>query len=219
MASKLQQSILGNYRALFLLASLLLFILILPFFETSMLGTVLVMAFFTLVLLSGIYAVSYDMKAVKMGLLLAIPAFLSMWGEVFQPNKILELFGYVFLALFLIYTLFMVLRKVLSTSYVTINEIYGAISVYIMLGLTFAQFYGLIYEVAPDSFKFQYGTATVSSFLYFSFATLTTVGFGDILATIPAARSVVIIEMITGMMYVAVLIGKLIGANTSNERK
>ena len=93
------------------------------------------------------------------------------------------------------------------------GELYRAVNVYIMIGIAFGLIYTLIEFLTPGSFHFTYGKQTISSLLYFSFTALSTVGFGDITAVAPIARSIVVIEMIIGIMYMAVLIGLLVNAH------
>jgi len=70
----------------------------------------------------------------------------------------------------------------------------------------------LMEYLSSGSFMISSGKITLSALFYFSFVALSTTGFGDIYAVAPLARSVVIIEMLIGVMYMAVLIGLLINA-------
>ena len=208
----------GDGNSLALLVSLLLLITVFPYFEKTEVGSTILVVIFTAVLLSGIYAVSYDVRYVAVGLLLAIPTFILGWSNAFTPKMATELAWMAFMIVFLVYTLAVALRHIFSADSISTDEIYGAISVYVMIGLAFGITYHLLETFVPGSFKFNAGPDTMSSLIYFSFATISTVGFGDITPLSAVARSISIIEMIIGATYVAVLIGTLINASRDAAR-
>lgn len=96
------------------------------------------------------------------------------------------------------------------------DRIYGGISVYLLIGFVFGVIHHRINEVAPGSYQSTMSGAVASKlliwhdFLYYSFSTLTTSGFGDIVAVTPRARSTTIIESVIGVLYPAILIAKLV---------
>jgi hypothetical protein len=98
---------------------------------------------------------------------------------------------------------------------VTGHRIRGAIAGYLLLGMAFACAYALIENVIPHSFQiptgeFQSAGAQFDAFSYFSVVTLTTLGYGDITAILPVARSAVMIEALLGQLYPAILIARLV---------
>jgi voltage-gated potassium channel len=201
----------GN--SLALLISMLLLIIVFPYFEATEVGSTILVVLFTAVLLSGIYAVSYDVRYVAIGLLLAIPTFITGWSYAFTPVISSDLAWMVFMIVFLVYTLTVVLRQIFSADSVTLDEIYAGISVYVMIGLAFGICFHLLDTIIPGSFKFAEGPENMSSLIYFSFTTLSTAGYGDITPVSAIARSISILEMIVGATYIAVLIGTLMNLN------
>jgi hypothetical protein len=154
---------------------------------------------------------------VAIGILLAIPILLTAWTNVFLPSQdtlIAEVFSTI---IFLTYILLAILKRVFAAREVTPTEIYRAVNVFIMIALTFGLVYLLIDIYAPGSFTYTSGEQTMSALFYFSFGVLSTVGVGDIIAINPIAHSVVIIEMIIGVMYMAVFIGLLVNAHYSSR--
>lgn len=98
---------------------------------------------------------------------------------------------------------------------VTGHRIRGAIAGYLMLGLSFACAYALIEYLIPGSFQIPTGElqsrkAQFDAFCYFSVVTLTTLGYGDITAILPVARSTIMIEALLGQLYPAILIARLV---------
>jgi voltage-gated potassium channel Kch len=108
----------------------------------------------------------------------------------------------------------LVVVQVFREGPITMHRVLGAVGVYLLLGLAWSFAYHLIDVVNPDAFAISGGaTARILSgneFLYFSFITLTTVGFGDITALDPAARSIVMLEALTGQLFPAILIARLV---------
>ena len=108
----------------------------------------------------------------------------------------------------------MVLVKVFEPGDVSIHRVIGSIVVYILLADLWAVFFQFLYIHIPGSLQFPAAfndTVPSSMFLYFSFTTLTTTGYGDILPSHSITRTLVIIEQLIGVLYPVVLIGRLVG--------
>ena len=101
---------------------------------------------------------------------------------------------------------------------VTIDLIMAAACAYILLGLVWAHAYFLVEIFHPNSFKGSENMGDdIWNFIYYSFVTLTTVGYGDILAVTKSARALSILEAITGQLYLAVMISRLVGLYASQS--
>lgn len=119
------------------------------------------------------------------------------------------------LAVFLLMAALLVGRQVLFTGSVDVNIIVGSIALYLIIGLIFGIVYTGLLEVWPDSLRgFEVGPwyNNISTLTYFSFVTLTTLGYGDISPTQPLTEVVVMLEAVIGMFYLAVIVASLIGA-------
>jgi hypothetical protein len=106
---------------------------------------------------------------------------------------------------------------------VTGHRVRGAVAAYLLLALCFSLAYDLIEYVHPGSFTLPLGGAQgmqtrSASFLYFSVVTLTTVGFGDIAAVHPVARSLVMVEALVGTLYPAILLARLVTLQMETRR-
>jgi hypothetical protein len=204
-------------RDLFTLCWLIIIIIVFPIYENSAIGNILLVFLFSMLLLSALYSVSDHPRQVAIGILLAIPLLLSAWTNVFLPSQDTLIMEVMATAVFLCYILLVILKRVFTAREVTITEIYRAVNVYLMIALTFGMVYLLIDFLQPGSFQFTYGERTLSAIIYFSFGVLAMGGVGDIVATGPLAHSVVTIEMIIGVMYMAVFIGLLVNAHYSTR--
>jgi hypothetical protein len=126
-------------------------------------------------------------------------------------------FEYAYLILLLLFMLsaaWLVASQVLLTGSVDLNKIVGAIALYLLLGLIWSIFYTILLEVSPEALKgvevgMWYDNMPTTT--YFSFVTLTTLGYGDISPATPMAEVLVILEAVVGMFYLAVIVASLVG--------
>ena len=127
-------------------------------------------------------------------------------------------FEYSYLTLLLLFMLtaaWLVGSQVLLTGKVDLNIIMGSVALYIIIGYIFSIFYTLLLEFRPTAFKGIEVAAwydNLPTTTYFSFVTLTTLGYGDISPAIPMAQAIVILEAVTGMFYLAAIVASLIGS-------
>ena len=171
-------------------------------------------AVFALVLLTGVLALSEHGLAWRLlmaAALVAIGVLLANWMiPVAQP--VIRLAELVSLLLLLV----VVLGQTFRAGPVTRHRIQGGIAAYLLLGLVWADAYALVETLHPGSFSGPIGVAGGRrGWLYFSFVTLTTVGYGDILPVHPAARSLAMLEAVTGPLYIAILLARLVSLAVS----
>jgi hypothetical protein len=105
-----------------------------------------------------------------------------------------------------------IVRQVLLARNVTLQNIYGAISAYLIIGLMFSAFYAAMYYLGGRTFFTAHQPGTPSNFQYFSFTTLTTLGYGDFTAASNGGRAVAMIEAMTGQIFLATLVAKLVSS-------
>jgi hypothetical protein len=101
---------------------------------------------------------------------------------------------------------------------VTHHRILGAVAVYLLLGLTWANAYALLQNLRPDAFAGTLNEAFISqTWIYYSFVTLTTMGYGDITPVHPVARSLAIAEALTGQLYIAITLARLVALHVGTR--
>jgi hypothetical protein len=115
-------------------------------------------------------------------------------------------------ALLLLMAAIMVVRRVLAKRTVTIQSIYGALSAYIILGLMFASGFAAVDHLTTTDFFANNEPANTQTFQYFSFTTLTTLGYGDFTAGESGGRSIAVMEALTGQVFLATLVARLVAA-------
>jgi voltage-gated potassium channel Kch len=106
---------------------------------------------------------------------------------------------------------------------ITFHRIQGAIAIYLMIGLIFMHLYALISLLIPNAFGYASQLLNPNQlqrgqFLYFSFTTLTSTGYGDILPLHPAARSTAIFEALIGQLFPATIVARLVTLQINDRR-
>ena len=129
----------------------------------------------------------------------------------YQDNKILYLLGQVIDLIFIAIAILVIIQKIFSDTKVTGDTLRGGISIYLMLGIVWYQIYQIILTVVPNAFV---GKVSGYQVFYFSFVTLTTVGYGDILPANKVAMIMSNLEAIAGQLYPAVIIARLVSLYT-----
>ena len=115
-------------------------------------------------------------------------------------------------ALLLLMAAVMVVRRILAKPTVTIQSIYGALSAYLITGLMFASIYAALDHLSESDFFANHQPANTQTYQYFSFTTLTTLGYGDFTAAQNGGRSIAVLEAITGQVFLATLVARLVSA-------
>jgi hypothetical protein len=160
--------------------------------------------------------VSSTRDSTKLTWALAAPTIALNLAYLFVDHPALPVANLAMLAIFYTHVIRCLLAYVLRDAIVTLDELLAAACAYVLIALVFACLYAIEEWFAPGSFSIPEGPVTILStrffdLLYFSFTALTSTGFGDIHPVARQARSIVIIEQVTGVMYVAILIARLTG--------
>ena len=204
----------------FLLLSILLMFALRPFLEPFIRISLLSDLFFSLVMLSGIYAVGYKKRDYVLSFATGIPAFLLSWTAELLHVPVVRLAAGIFSALFFALALILILSHVKKQREVTRDVVMGAVCAYFLLGIIWAHIYFLLEIASPGSFSLtREFSRNPAHFIYFSFITLTTVGYGDILPVSNPARSLAVLEAMVGQMYLAVTMARLVAVHISQTRR
>ncbi len=145
-------------------------------------------------------------------------AFITLFlilGASSQPNNIeLGIAAYLALVIFQAFLIFALMEFIFTTKVVSLDVLYAAITVYLLLGNTFAALFGAMETIQPNSFLAVKAPETAVAwvqFMYFSFSTLTTLGFGDIVPLTAWAESLVVFEAVVGVLYLTIMMSRLVG--------
>jgi voltage-gated potassium channel len=173
-----------------------------------------------LMLVIGIFSIHRERRwfNIGIGFVIAITA-IAIAGSFLEHAGFHYLHLLIMLGFFLL-TAWLAIRQVLSPRVAYVNRITGAICFYLLLGMIWAMLYLLMIENSPESFNGVAATGWKENFphmIYFSFITLTTLGFGDITPALPVPRFFVYMESVVGQFYLAILVASLIGMRYSGN--
>ena len=112
-----------------------------------------------------------------------------------------------------------IVRHLINQKVITVDLIWGAVCGYFLIGFMWGDIYSLLETIQPGSFNFGgQEVPDIDSLIYFSFVTLATLGYGDIVPLTKQAQSLTIIEAVMGQMYLAVNIATLVAIRISQAR-
>ncbi len=206
-------------RFYFLLISIVLFMILRPFMEGLVGISFLMQLFITAILLSGIYAVSEGRISLVFALLTGLPALFANWSFQLLKISFLFLIHHIFAGLFFAVAAIIIVRHLGNQKIITVDLLLGAVCGYFLIGFMWGDIYILLETIQPGSFNLGgQKVPDMDSLIYFSFVTLATLGYGDIVPLTEQAQSFAIIEAIMGQMYLVVNIAILVAIHISQPR-
>jgi hypothetical protein len=200
---------------LLLLASLIFY----PFADQSRFGYYLLRVLGSAAIVASVYAVNVRRSLLIFIVILAGPAlYRHIRFQLFRPNP--GTFAIINIALSFVFDVFIVLvifRRVFTRERATSETIFGALCIYLLVGFSFASVYEMIATLQQNAFYLDPRTnlhiiPDRFDFIYYSYGTMTSLGAAGITPISAQARSFSVLEAILGVLYLAVLVARLIGA-------
>ena len=198
------------------------------FIEGSLFGVSLLRLFAMATLLAGVYAVSRRRRVFWPGVAIALAALATEGSVHTAPTRALVVANFLLSILFLAFLGSVILYTILDAANVTLDTILGGICVYLLLGVAWSVGYSFLEYLHPGSFWIDGGRLPSASrpdefrleeLTYYSFVTLTTVGYGDVLAKTQPARALAAAEAVTGSLYLAIFIARLVGLHMAHAKR
>jgi hypothetical protein len=212
--------LLSDHSQITLIISILLLIIFSPYYWDAPLANYFNFLFLSFILLSAILTLkkrSDILKVIKQaGYLIIILTLIA----AITDNPYVELVNRILFVLFFMMVAINLLVGIVRSKEVDSDVIFSAVAVYVLFGFCGALLAAVIMFFIPTAFSLN---STYSSqfhqFLYFSFVTITTTGYGDILPVTPLARTLAIFLALFGQLYLTVIIGILIGKYLSGGKR
>jgi hypothetical protein len=208
-------------RCMLFLFALVALLVAMPFLGETPWGQVILSIFNVAVLLTAAAAVGRTWRSFVIAVILVLPVlcfrFLSLYSG--QSGHIALSWG--FNAGFYLFILANLFRYVFRLDLMSRDKLYGAVAAYILIALFWAQLHCLTQYFYPGAYTYA-GTPQaldVAELIYFSFTALTTAGFGDIAPAVIQSRYLTLLEMIVGVMFVAILIARLTGVYPIEDKR
>jgi voltage-gated potassium channel len=208
-------------RFLILICLILGLIVLVPILKRFAALRIFLDIFITAIYISMVYTVSHKKGHIYIGALLAIAMLISLWLQYFLQNDMVFAIGRVSGILLFIMVITNLLAFIFKSEDVAIEVIYAAMLVYLLMALMWSFAYGLLELINSASFN-----VTLSPdqgyqmrFIYYSFVTITTLGYGDITPATDLASSFSILEAVVGQLYLVVVVAWLVGMHASSKSR
>jgi len=210
-------------RSVVLLISIVLLFTLAPMLENTRTGGLLLL----LNLYVTMVAATMELASRKWLLWIAIPmalaSILTSLASHYFPGRTLQFASDLVLGIFLSIVSMSLFSYLGDQEEVKKDRLYISVSLYFLLGLTWFALYQMINVLQPGSFT-QAGVALSddthwSTMLYFSLTTLTTLGYGDIVAVKPTARMIATLEAVAGVLYIAITVARLVAAESAKTEQ
>ncbi len=197
---------------IFLSASLIFY----PYVENGGFGYFAFRIFGSAGILVAVYAIRLRKTLLLVALLLAIPALLERILLLRADAGFLSLLNIVLSFVFDVFIVVAIFHRVFTRNQPNSETVFGALCIYLLVGFTFASVYGMVAVIQPKAFYLDPLTNLHTipdrfDFIYYSFATMTSLGAAGMTPVSSPARSLTVIEAILGILYLAVLIAGLMG--------
>jgi hypothetical protein len=221
----------GNFRTSVaqFLCVLILMLIASPFVNQLEYGPAIDAALITLLLVAGVLAVGRSHKTLVLAVALMVPAVVTRWLSHFRPELLPPAVHNAAALVFVAFVEYQLLLFIFRAPRVNSEVLCAGVSGYLLLGIIWMSAYLVVSRLSPvnlahpelNPFAFTAGATTphtLSQFeaYYFSFITLTTVGYGDIVPLSSGARTLAMVEAMTGTLYMAVLISRLVALHTAH---
>jgi len=209
---------------IYLLLALIIFLVLLPILSDLQLvseGLIRLIGF-TCLLAIGVWSLRDSIPAFRLGVALMVIGIISNVLAIANGASVFNYLSQLAMFAFLLLAIVRASRQVVWGVEMTANRLFGAICVYLMLGILWAIMYSTLNSFVADSFA---GATHVGSddwnveWIYYSFVTLTTLGYGDILPVSATARVLAYSEAVFGVFYMAMLVSVLVSAYAAENRK
>ena len=177
--------------------------------------------FLTAIAISMVYAISNKKSYVIVGSLLAIVLLASVWVQYFHQDKTVAAIGMIAGVFFIAVIIRSLLGFMFKSEEVTKEVIYAAILLYLLAALMWAFAYTFIELLDPASFNISYrpGRGNLLVFQYYSFVTITTLGYGDITPGTEVAKTFSALEAVVGQLYLVIVVAWLVGMRVAKKSK
>ena len=168
-----------------------------------------------------VYTISHKKGQVIVGLFLAIVMLASLWLQYVYPNIGIAAIGMIAGVLFTAVVITNIMVFMFQSEEVNKETIYAAILLYLLIGLMWAFIYTFLELVEPASFNIDLSRPEgyLLVFQYFSFVTITTLGYGDVTPVTEVAKAFAVLEAVVGQLYLVIIVAWLVGTYKSNKNR
>ncbi len=211
-----------NYNNYILFFSISGVLFLLPFINAMPLLRFAMVGQYTFVMLYLVFSARHTRTLYLIDIVFVLPTLIAAWVDSLYQNEHTFFVSYLTMLLFLLYLQYLIIMEMVHTSRVTTNTIFGAINIYLFAGLIWAYAYVLLYHFDCSSFHLPISEGVskeIELFAYYSYSTLTTLGYGDIVPESAQARMFSVLEAVFGQLYLAIVVAKLVTTSWRREEQ
>ena len=206
----------GRSRLFYLFILLVALVFLYPFLKDSRINTVILNSIFTFILIAIVYGIREKRWIIYIGMIFGVPWLAVVWINLRFNLLVLSVVSAVLMTFLFSYTLAILVRHIIEAKEISADLLFGAGCIYMLIGFAWSGVCITIELIRPASFlqitpEGYKPVSHSSELVYYSFTTLTTLGYGDITPQLPLTRSFAILEAITGVLFMGILIGTLVG--------
>lgn len=203
-----------NDRYYYLLISIVTFLTVPPFTYSLGVGSFLIYLLLSFVIISCVLILFDSSKYSTYGIGLLFISLIITWftlSPVFHENLFAESVRALLLLVLFATTAIKVVRSIFKLKKINAKVLAASVGAYLLFGLAGAMLFGLINLLYPGSFNYDFHYGSGYDMMYYSFVTLSTLGYGDITPQTTQGQAAAIIVSITGQLYIAILMAMLVG--------
>jgi hypothetical protein len=205
--------------AYYLLVTLLVTIFVVPpLVHAQILPQVVISVVIALVLFTGVFTVPCQTSVRLLAFAIAIVSVIGRFAQTALPDPILETVEIVLSVLTLAIFAVLIIRQFLAKGQAIKHRIAGAVAVYLLLGLLWARIYELVILFNHGAFQIAHDEG-IATLFYFSFVTLMTIGYGDVVPVSLLARNLAILEGLTGQLFLVIIISSLVAERSTKTKQ
>ena len=206
-------------RFLILICLILGLLVLVPILNRFVTARIFLDIFLTAIVISMVYTISHKKRYVITGVLFAIVMLASLWLQYFFQNKGIAAIAMITGIIFISVVIASILGFMFKSEMINREIIYQAILLYLLAALSWAFLYTFLELVDPASFNIDLDQpqSYLLVFQYYSFVTITTLGYGDITPVTEVAKAFSVLEAIVGQLYLVVVVAWLVGMHVSSK--
>lgn len=215
--NSLQGLLRSQERYLILMVLIMAMLILSPILEGFVAIRIIIDVFLTAIVLSMLPMVSHKKRLIRIGFLLATVMVMSLWLKYFFNYELIAAISMMIGVLFTVFVTTLTLAFIMNSKQVTREVVYAAMLVYLLVAQLWALVYTFLYLIEPASFNLPQGQGDFLVFEYYSFVTLTTLGFGDITPLTKIAKAFSVLEAVIGQLYLVVVVAWFVGMHVSSR--
>lgn len=208
-----------NYILFFSLVGVLF---LLPFVNAMPLLRFALVGQYTFVMVYLIFSARHTRAVYLIDILFVVPTLLATWLDSVYQNELTFVASYTTMLAFFLYVQYLVVMQMVHARKVDANTIFGSMNIYIIAGLIWGYSYILLNHFDASAFhlpEYESFSKQVELFTYYSYSTLTTLGYGDIVPQSAQARMLSVLEAVFGQLYLAIVVAKMVSISWKTEEK